>query len=118
MKKREILKQSYEVTSDFDTAQMITALKAQVDSKIFTELIRNENPSLTLEFKVFVNEEEEEDYKDKEKLKSLRINNTLLKFLNSKEFEDMEQKPLSLYRLYMELGDIDFTLVNKLDNQQ
>lgn len=61
MKKTEILKQTYELTNDFNNDLMLTSLKSQIESKVFTELIRNEKHSLTLEFRVLVNEEERED---------------------------------------------------------
>lgn len=61
MKKTQILKQAYEVGNNFDTDAMFVALQSQINNQIFRELIQKEKHSITLEFRVFVNEEERED---------------------------------------------------------
>lgn len=61
MKSTSILKQSYDCSNNFDAESMWIALRAQVDNHIFRELIQKEKHSITLEFRVLVNEEEKED---------------------------------------------------------
>lgn len=59
MKKTQILHQTYEVKNGFDDKACITAINSILQDKIFKELINSEKDSLTVEFKIFVNEEEE-----------------------------------------------------------
>lgn len=104
MKRNQILKQQYEISNSFDEEAMFVALKAQVSDKVFSELINREKHSLSIEFRVFVNEEESSD-KDPNVVNAMEV----VKAVSSLNFEGIVESSdtLELWRVLRLAGKVD-----------
>lgn len=107
MKKTSILKQSFELSNDFNMDVTIEGLRKQLESKIFTELIKGEKHSLTLAVEIFVNEEEREDKDPRlvELVDCIQSFKNLLKTYN--------EKGIDLVKMGLENGDLDLFMAWK-----
>ena len=67
-KYEKVLNQTIDITSEFNKEMFIEAIRAQLGSKIFTELVQNENDGLriTVSLEVLKEEREKEVAKIKE----------------------------------------------------
>lgn len=104
MKKREILKQQYELTNNFNNDAMFTSLQSQINDKVFKELINNEKHSLTVEFRVFVNEEERED-KDPKLVRAMEVVKEVHRLHKELPIESLSQ--IDFFKLFQKAGSID-----------
>lgn len=104
MKKTEILKQSYEITNDFNNEAMFAGLKSQIADKVFKELINGEKHSLTVEFRVFVNEEETED-KDPRLVSAMEVVKLIHKAHKELPVEVISN--IGLFKIFQKAGSID-----------
>lgn len=53
---KQILKQEYKITNPFDEKMALEALRSQLSSVVFKELINNEKEAITLTFTLDVTE--------------------------------------------------------------
>jgi hypothetical protein len=88
----QILKQTYEVTNNFDDKACIIAMQSILSDKIFKELINGEKHSLTVTFAIAVNEEEKQPDPDKAKAELI----DLLKEITNMSKEDVSKGSNSL----------------------
>ncbi len=105
MKRSQILKQQYEVSNPFDEEAMFVSLKSQIGSKVFKELINNEKHSLSVEFRVFVNEEESFD-KDPRLVSAIDAIKSAKELLQGLTPDEMSNN-LAFFKLDRIIGKID-----------
>lgn len=115
MKKTQILSQSHELSNDFNNEQFLGSLKSRLGSLAFRELINGQKHSMTLEIKVYVNEEEEEDM-DPDVVRAMNVVKMVQKFIDKMSPEELS-KNFDMFRIWREIGSIDLSrFINKDKN--
>lgn len=106
MKKTEILKQQYELTNDFNNEAIFISLKNQIGDKVFKELIQKSKHSITVEFRVFVNEEETED-KDPKLVAAMEVVKEVHRLRRELPVETISQ--IEFFELFIKAGSVDIS---------